>query len=114
MKKLIYTGKFLTILSLAVLTSCKKDSKVDFPKQSLSSGNQADFVYRTPEIPNIADADGILTAVHAHNYWIISKDSPFEKEYQYGMAKFTNTTGNFSVLADADSVMVDTSNLTKA
>lgn len=114
MKKLIYTGKILTILSLVVLTSCKKDSKVDFPKQATSNGNQADFTYRTPSFPDLKDADGILIAAHVRNYWVITKDSPFEKEFQYGMAKFTNTTGNFSSLADADSVVVDTSNLTKA
>jgi hypothetical protein len=106
MKKLIYTGKFLTLLSLVILTGCKKDSKVDFPKQTMSSGNTADFVYGTPTLPGILDADGILAAVHVHNYRI-STINPFEKTYEYGMAQFTNTTGNFSSLINADSVWIN-------
>ena len=110
MKKLINTGKFLAILSLVILQSCKKDSKVDFPTQTPAGGNYADFTYNTPTIPSIADADAILAAVHVHNYRIVTK-SPVEKEYQYGMAFFANTTGNFSSLVAADSVSVDTAKL---
>jgi len=113
MKKLIYTGKVLTIISLALLTGCKKDSKVEFPKQSSANGTTADFVYRTPTLPTFSDADGVLAAVYAHNYRIVTI-SPFEKEFEYGMAKFTNTTGNFNSLTDAGSVVLDTTLLVKA
>ncbi|HWY38066.1 MAG TPA: hypothetical protein VNY73_05875 [Bacteroidia bacterium] len=106
MKKLIYTGKILTILSLVVLAGCKKDSKVAFPSKSTSNGTYGDFVYGTPTLPTIMDADGILAAIHVHNYRIVTI-SPVEKEYQYGMAMFANTTGNFSSLTNADSVWIN-------
>ena len=110
MKKLIYNGKFLTIISLALLTGCKKDSKVEFPKQTTSNGTTADFVYRTPTIPTFSDADGVIAAVRTSNYRIITI-SPVEKEFEYGIAKFTNATGNFSVLTSADSVFMNGSNI---
>jgi len=113
MKKLIYTGKILAILSLVILQSCKKDSKVDFPKQSTSNGNYADFSYRTPSIPNLGDADGILVSVQSHNFHIVTV-SPVEQESEYGMAKFTNTTGNFYSLADADSIWINSTNCVKS
>jgi hypothetical protein len=110
MKKLIYTGKFLTLLSLVILTGCKKDSKVDFPKQTTSSGNTADFAFTAPNFPTIKDADGILIAVQAHNYYKVTVN-PFEKTFEYGMAEFTNTTGNFSSPVSAGTVVVDTTTL---
>ncbi len=113
MKKLIYTGKILIILSLVILQSCKKDSKVDFPKQASSNGTFPDFSYRTPTISNISDADGILLAVQAHNYHIVTI-SPVEQDYEYGMAQFTNSNGNFSSLTDADSVWVNSTNCDKS
>jgi hypothetical protein len=113
MKKLIYTGKILTLTALVVLTGCKKDSKVDFPKNPASGSTYPDFTFGTPTIPNISGADGILTAVHVHDYRIIIT-SPVEKEYQYGMALFTNTTGNFASLTDADSVWVNGANCDKS
>ncbi len=103
-KKLIYTGKCLIILSLVVLSSCKKDT-VAFPKATTSNGTTPDFAYRTPTIPTFADADGVLTAVQAHNYHIVTV-SPFQQDYEYGMAQFTNTTGNFAALTDGGAVTV--------
>lgn len=100
---------FAAALAL-VATSCKKDVG-EFPKQSVAGGTDNDFVYDAPVLPGIKDADGIIAAVEMHNYRI-EIVSPFEKTYQYGMAEFTNTTGNFSVLTGAGAVVVDTSNLT--
>jgi len=112
MNKLINYGKMgVLALSLAlVATSCKKDTG-EFPAASTGGGTTADFVYGPPTLPSIADADGILAAVDAHNYRIVTI-SPFEKQYQYGMAAFTNTTGNFTSLTGGGAVTVDTSNLT--
>lgn len=101
----------LFALTVAVLGSCKKDTEA-FPTPTSAGGTTKDFVYGKPSLPSIKDADGILAAVHVHNYRIITV-SPVEKEYQYGMAAFTNTTGNFSVLTDGGAVTVDTSALTK-
>jgi hypothetical protein len=111
MKNSIYTLKFLVLaLSISFLTSCKKDT-VAFPTQSSAGGTTADFVYGTPSMPVIKDADGILAAVDVHNYRIVTI-SPFQKEYQYGMAEFTNATGNYTSLTSGGFVTVDTSKLT--
>ncbi len=96
-------------LSLFV-ASCKKDTG-EFPKQSSGGGNTQDFVYGTATLPSIADADGIIAAADVHNYRTLVI-SPFEKRYQYGLAAFTNTTGNFSALTSGGAVTVDTSALT--
>ncbi|MGZ4036036.1 MAG: hypothetical protein ACXVP4_14325 [Bacteroidia bacterium] len=111
MKKLVYAGKLLTIASLVVLAGCKKDKKEAFPTQPNAGGNTSDYVYGTPTIPSLY-ADGILTAVQMHSYHIVTI-SPVEKDFEFGVAKFTNTTGNFSAMADADSVRVNSVNLTK-
>lgn len=111
MKKLVYAGKVLTIASLVVLAGCKKD-KGTFPTKPDAGGSTGDYVYKTPTIPSLY-ADGILTAVQMHSYHIVTV-SPVEKDFEYGMAKFTNSTGNFSSLADADSVTVNSTNLVKA
>lgn len=113
MKKLIYTGKILTIIALVALTSCKKDTKVPFPTQSTSNGVTGDFVPGTPTIPFFGDADGILASIHVHNYHMVAI-SPVEQESQYGMAMFTNTTGNFASLTDADSVRLNNVNCVKS
>ncbi len=111
MKNSIYTVKFLVLaVSVSFLASCKKDT-VAFPKQTLSNGTTGDYIYGTPSLPVIKDADGILAAIHVHNYRILTI-SPFEKEFQYGIAAFTNTSGNFTSLTSGGSVTVDTSNLT--
>jgi len=112
MNKLFDYGKMgVLALSLALLsTSCKKDTG-EFPKAPSGGGTTGDFVYGSPTLPAIADADGILSATDVHNYRI-STISPFERQYQYGMAAFTNTTGNFTSLTSGGSVTVDTSNLT--
>ncbi|MGZ3866348.1 MAG: hypothetical protein ACXVNR_08040 [Bacteroidia bacterium] len=109
MKKLVYAGKVLTIASLVVLTGCKKDKKEAFPSKPNGNGNTSDYVFKTPTIPSLY-ADGILTAVQMHSYRIQTV-SPIEQDFEYGMAKFTNATGNFSSLANADSVRVNGANL---
>lgn len=98
-------------LSVALLaTSCKKDTEA-FPTVTPAGGYTADFAYETPTLPSIKDADAILAAVHVHNYRIVTI-SPVEKEFQYGLAAFTNTTGNFSSLTSGGALVVDTSSLT--
>lgn len=112
MSKLInYRNLGALTLALGLLvTSCKKDTGV-FPKQTNAGGSIANFQYEPPTLPTIADASGIIAAVDMHNYHIITI-SPFEKQFQYGMAAFTNTPGNFSMLTSGGSVTVDTSVLT--
>lgn len=112
MNKLVKFGKLgvLTIALGLMATSCKKDEG-EFPTKTAAGGYTADFAYEAPTLPTILDADGILAAVDAHNYRIVTL-SPFEKQFQYGMAAFTNTTGNFSSLTSGGSVTVDTSALT--
>lgn len=112
MNKLANIGKLgaLTVFLGLALFSCKKDTTA-FPTQSAAGGTDGDFVYTTPTLPSISDADGILAAVHAHNYRIVVL-SPFQQEYQYGMAAFTNTTGNFSMLTSGGNVTIDNMALT--
>jgi len=112
MNKLMNFGKLGALaLSLAlVATSCKKDTG-EFPTQTSAGGSTANFVYDAPTLPPINDADGILAAVDMHNYHIITI-SPYQKHFQYGLAAFTNTTGNFSSLTSGGTVTVDTSILT--
>lgn len=113
MNKLVNIGKLgvLTLcLGLAVV-SCKKKDTTEFPTQTSAGGTDGDFVYTSPTLPSISDADGILAAVDAHNYRIVVV-SPFEKQYQYGVAAFTNSTGNFSMLTSGGNVTIDNMALT--
>lgn len=96
-------------LSLFV-ASCKKDTG-EFPNQSSGGGTTKDFVYGTATLPSIKDADGIVAAADVRNYRTLVI-SPFEKRFQYGLAAFTNTTGDFSSLVTAGAITVDTSALT--
>ncbi len=112
MKKIFYTAGVLATLSVTLFTSCKKDKEV-FPTKTQSNGNFTEFSYTTPFFPTISDADGILIAAQVSNEKTVVV-SPFVNMYEYGMAKFTNTTGNFSNLADAGNVSVNDSLLVKA
>jgi hypothetical protein len=111
MKKIFYTSSVLVALSLTLFTGCKKDT-VAFPAKTQTDGTYVDLVYTTPYFPTVADADGILIAAQVTNQKTVIV-SPFSNEYEYGMAKFTNATGNFSNLTDAGSITVNDSVLTK-
>ena len=112
MKKIFYTSSVLAALSLTLLSGCKKDT-VAFPDKVQNNGTYADLAYITPNFPVIADADGILISAQVTNQKTIII-SPFANEYEYGMAKFTNTTGNFSNLADAGTITLNDSTLAKS
>jgi hypothetical protein len=115
MKKTTTAGTVLIIASLLAFTACKKKDKVngDFPQQSVGNGTSPDFVYSSATLPSIKDADGILGAVNSYNYRIATL-SPMSAYFEYGLAGFTNTTGNFSALTDAGAITVDTSALAKS
>lgn len=112
MKKIFYTAGILATLSLTLFTSCKKDKEV-FPTKSQENGNYTEFSYSTPYFPTISDADGILIAVQVSDEKTVVV-SPFVNMYEYGMAKFPASTGNFSSLVDAGTVSVNDSNLVKS
>jgi hypothetical protein len=112
MKKIFYTASVLATLSVTLFTGCKKDT-VAFPDKAQSNGTYSDLAYITPYFPAIADADGILIAAQVTNQKTVII-SPYINIYEYGMAKFTNSTGNFASLADAGSITVNDSNLVKS
>jgi hypothetical protein len=109
MSKLVKLSILAAVVALTA-ASCKKDEG-EFPKQTLANGTYSEFEYTSPTLPSISDADGILAAVDAHNYRIITL-SPFEQQYQYGMTAFANTTGNFSSLSNGGTVTIDNNTLT--
>src|SRR6185312_2393633 len=112
MKKLYYAASLLTLVSLSVLTGCKKDT-VAFPTNSQSNGTYPDLVYTTPWFPTISDADGIFISAQVTDEKTVVI-SPYKNIYEYGMAKVTNSTGNFSSLADAGTVTLNDTVLSKS
>src|ERR1700741_2436034 len=112
MKKLYYAASLLTLASLSVLTGCKKDT-TPFPTNPQSNGTYPDLVYTTPWFPTISDADGIFVSVQVTDEKTVII-SPYINLYEYGMAKVANSTGNFSNLADAGTITLNDSVLTKS
>ncbi|MEO8761050.1 MAG: hypothetical protein ABI448_09175 [Bacteroidia bacterium] len=113
MKKILYTAGVLALLSVTLFTSCKKDSEA-FPTKSQSNGvYNSNFAYITPYFPNIADADGILISAQVYDEKTVIV-SPYLNTYEYGMAKFTGTKGNFSVLTNIGGIKLNDSNLVSA
>ncbi|HTA61449.1 MAG TPA: hypothetical protein VK835_03295 [Bacteroidia bacterium] len=112
MKKLYYAASLLTLASLSVLTSCKKDT-TPFPTKSQSNGNYPDLVYTTPWFPTIADADAIFVSAQVTDEKTVII-SPFKNEYEYGMAKLASGTGNFSTLLDGGAITLNDSVLAKS
>ena len=113
MKKIFYTSALLIVtLSLTVFTSCKKDEG-PFPSNTQSNGVSPDLVYITPIFPNIANASGIIISAQVYDEKTVII-SPFQNNYEYGMAKFTNVPGNFSSLVDVGSITLNDSNLVKS
>jgi len=112
MKKIVYASGVLAALSLTLFTGCKKDSEA-FPTKAQSNGVSTEFSYITPYFPTIADADGILISAQVYDEKTVIV-TPFLNTYEYGMAKFTNTQGNFSSLFDAGTIKLNDSTLAKA
>lgn len=112
MKKIYYAASLLTLASLSVLTGCKKDT-TPFPTNPQSNGNYPDLVYTTPWFPTFSDADGIFISAQVTDEKTVII-SPFMNEYEYGMAKVANSTGNFSSLADAGTITLNDSILNKS
>ena len=112
MKKIIYTAGILATLSLTLFTSCKKDTEA-FPTNPQSNGVYTEFSYVTPYFPTVADASGIFVSAQVFDEKTVVV-SPFVNNYEYGMAKFTNTQGNFTSLTNFGTITLNDSTLTKA
>jgi hypothetical protein len=112
MKKFYYAASLLALASLSVLTSCKKDT-VAFPTNPQSNGNTPDLAYTTPWFPIIHDADGIFVSAQVIDEKTVIVSSYFNT-YEYGMAKITNATGNFSGLTDAGAITLNDSVMVKS
>ncbi|HKC69839.1 MAG TPA: hypothetical protein VKG26_16505 [Bacteroidia bacterium] len=111
MKKLYYAASLLAVVSLSVLTGCKKDT-VAFPTNPQSNGTYPDLAYTTPWFPTISDADGIFISAQVTDEKTVII-SPFVNSYEYGMAKVAGSTGNFSSLVDVGTVTLNDSVLVK-
>ena len=113
MKKLYYAASLLTMVSLSVLTGCKKDT-VAFPTNPQSNGTYPDLAYTTPWFPTIANADGIFISAQVTDEKTIVI-SPFANMYEYGMAKIASSTGNFNNnLVDGGTIILNDSILAKS
>ena len=113
MKKIYYTVAVLTLLSLVIFSSCKKINEGPFPSPTPANGNYPDLTYITPLFPSIANASGILIAVQAHNEKTVIV-TPFQNNYEYGMAQFTGTPGNFNSLINAGSISLNSTSLAQS
>ncbi len=110
MKKIYYSVVALVLLSLLFFTGCKKVNEGPFPSPPNAGGTYNDLAYITPSFPNVANASGILIAVQVHNEKTVVV-TPFQNNYEYGMAEFTNTPGNFSSLISAGSISLNGTSL---
>ncbi|MHB8260251.1 MAG: hypothetical protein ACYDCN_05535 [Bacteroidia bacterium] len=113
MKKVFYTIGVLAFVSITVFTGCKKINEGPFPAKPSAGGVTSDLAYTTPTFPNLSDASGILIAAQVHNLKTVIV-TPFQNNYEYGMAKFTSTPGSFSNLIDVDSIWINGTNLAKS
>ncbi|HEX7414094.1 MAG TPA: hypothetical protein VF411_08610 [Bacteroidia bacterium] len=113
MKKVFYTVELFALVSITVFTGCKKINEGPFPAKPSANGVYNDLAYITPSFPNLPDASGILIAAQVHNQKTVII-TPFQNNYEYGMAKFTSTPGSFSNLVDVDSIWINGANLAKS
>jgi len=113
MKKIFYTSGLIALSAFVLFTSCKKKDKEDFPTKPNANTNTGDLVYVTPSFPStLYDASGILVAARVTDKKVIII-SPVKTTYEYGMAQFSNTPGNFVNLMDMGNIWLNDTNLTK-
>jgi hypothetical protein len=113
MNKVLYTSSLVLAIALTVFTGCKKVNEGPFPSNPPANGVYPDLVYITPVFPNLSNASGIIIAAQVHDEKTVII-SPFQNNYEYGMAKFTNTPGNFASLIDVGAITLNDSNLVKS
>jgi hypothetical protein len=111
MKKIYYSVVVLTLLSIFFFTGCKKVNEGPFPSPPNAGGTYTDLAYTTPSFPTIAGASGILIAAQVHDQKTVIV-TPFQNNYEYGMAEFASSPGNFSSLISANSVSLNANALT--
>jgi hypothetical protein len=110
MKKIYYSVVVLALLSIALFTRCKKVNEGPFPSNPPAGGTFNDLVYITPNFPTLSNATGILIAAQVHDQKTVIV-TPFQNNYEYGMAQFANTPGNFSSLVSAGSISLNGTSL---
>lgn len=113
MRKVYYSVVVLTLLSLVIFSGCKKVNEGPFPTKPNAGGTYPDLAYITPQFPTIGNASGILIAAQVHDQKTVVV-TPYQNNFEYGMAKFTNSVGNFTTLIDAGSISLNDTNLTKS
>ena len=113
MKKVLYTSSLFLVVSFVAFTSCKKVNEGPFPAKPQTSNNYSDFPYVTPLFPGISNASGVLIAAQVYDRKVVTVSS-FQNYYEYGMAQFTNTPGNFTSLVDMGAITINDSNLVKS
>jgi len=111
MKKIYYSVVALALLSIAFFTGCKKINEGPPPFPPNANGTFNDLTYITPTFPSIANASAMLIAVQAHDQKTVIV-TPFQNNYEYGMAQFSSSPGNFSSLINAGSLLVNSIGLT--
>ncbi|MBS1646381.1 MAG: hypothetical protein JST67_03460 [Bacteroidetes bacterium] len=110
MKKIIYSASIMCLASSLFVTGCKKDT-TPFPTNSQSNSNPySDYSFTTPYFPTLGNADAILVAARVSNTRSVIV-SPVSFTYEYGMAKFAASTGNFTNLLNIGNITLNDSNL---
>jgi hypothetical protein len=110
MKKIYYSVVILALLSIALFTGCKKVNEGPFPSNPPAGGTFNDLSYITPNFPTLSNATGILIAAQVHDQKTVIV-TPFQNTYEYGMAQFASTPGNFSSLVSAGSISLNGTSL---
>ena len=113
MKKIYYSVVSIALLALFFLGGCKKVNEGPFPTRPHVDTTFSTFSYITPLFPGINDASGILISAQVHNQKTVIV-TPFQSNYEYGMAQFTSTPGNFTSLVNMDSIWLNGVNLAES
>lgn len=111
MKKIYYSVVVIALLLIVFFTGCKKVNEGPFPTKPNAGGTYTDLAYITPSFPTIGNAIAILIAAQVHDEKTVVV-SPFQNNYEYGMAQFTSTPGNFSSMISAGSISLNGNSLT--